>query len=100
MNNCKRIFISIFLSLLFVVALPTNAAEELKSSAVTIAAVNVNQASANEIATALTGVGLKRAQAIVDYRDQFGPFQSAEELLEVKGIGKATLEKNRSKLAF
>ncbi|WP_114765802.1 ComEA family DNA-binding protein [Vibrio rhodolitus] len=56
--------------------------------------VNVNQASAEEIADLLKGVGLKKAQAIVDYRQQNGLFKNVEELSNVKGIGSSTIEKN------
>ncbi len=64
------------------------------------AQVNINQASAELIAEVLTGIGLKRAQAIVSFRDSHGPFKSAEDLLQVKGVGEATLQKNRSRLSF
>ena len=37
--------------------------------------VNVNTASAEEIAEGLDGVGLRKAEAIIDYREQNGPFQ-------------------------
>jgi competence protein ComEA len=57
-------------------------------------AVNINTADAPALAAALNGVGIKKAEAIVAYREQNGKFTSAEQLLEVKGIGKATLDKN------
>jgi competence protein ComEA len=60
--------------------------------------VDVNTASAAEIATALNGVGLQKAEAIVAYSDEHGPFRSADELINVKGIGLATVEKNREKI--
>lgn len=60
--------------------------------------VNINTATAEMIAENLTGVGLRRAEAIVAYRDSFGPFYSAEELTAVKGIGKSTVEKNASRI--
>lgn len=56
--------------------------------------VNVNKASAEEIAKALDGVGLSRAAAIVEYRELNGPFQAAADLRNVKGIGESILEKN------
>lgn len=65
---------------------------------VDVATVNVNEADAATIANTLSGVGLSRAQAIVDYRDQHGKFYSAEELTAVKGIGRSTVEKNLSRI--
>lgn len=59
------------------------------------AQVDINTASAQEIASALKGIGIKKAQAIVEYREQHGDFASADDLLEVKGVGEKTLEKNR-----
>lgn len=56
--------------------------------------ININSASAEDLAKNLKGVGLSRAQAIVAYRENYGPFYSAEELSAVKGIGKSTIEKN------
>ena len=53
--------------------------------------IDLNTASAADL-TRLPGIGEKRGQAIVDYRTEHGPFQSAEQLLEVSGIGEATLE--------
>ena len=60
--------------------------------------VNINTASATELAEALSGVGGARAEAIVRYREQFGPFESIEELSEVSGIGSATVERNRARI--
>ena len=57
--------------------------------------MNVNKADAAAIADALDGVGLAKAQAIVAYREAHGPFKSVDELGQVKGIGQATLERNR-----
>lgn len=57
--------------------------------------VNVNKADAATIADALDGIGMTKAKAIVAYRDAHGPFKSVDELGEVKGIGHATLERNR-----
>lgn len=68
------------------------------SAAAVQAMVNLNTADAETLGRELTGIGATKAQAIVAYRQAHGPFQSVDELLEVKGIGAATLEKNRSKL--
>jgi competence protein ComEA len=56
--------------------------------------VNINTASATEIADALDGVGAAKAAAIVAYRQKIGGFKSADQLTEVKGIGLKTVEKN------
>ncbi|GAB2566986.1 helix-hairpin-helix domain-containing protein [Dyella jejuensis] len=56
--------------------------------------VNVNTADAATIANALDGVGLAKAKAIVAYREEHGPFKSADDLTQVKGIGAATLQRN------
>ena len=62
--------------------------------------VNINTADAATLAQRLRGVGQSRAQEIVRHREAFGPFASAEELLEVKGIGQSTLEQNRARITL
>lgn len=57
--------------------------------------VNINTADAATLARELNGIGIKRAQAIVEYRQKHGPFKSPDELTLVKGIGPAALAKNR-----
>ena len=57
--------------------------------------VNVNTASAEEIAENLNGVGLSKAALIVEYREANGPFAHADELINVKGIGVRTVDKNK-----
>ena len=52
--------------------------------------IDLNTASVADL-TRRPGSGEKRAQAIVDYRESSGPFQSVEELTEVKGIGEGIL---------
>jgi competence protein ComEA len=57
--------------------------------------VNVNTAPADEIAQSLQGIGMQKAQAIVDHREANGPFQSADDLTMVPGVGPKTVERNR-----
>ena len=56
--------------------------------------VNINTADAEQLSRELVGVGISRAQAIVDYRKEFGRFESPEELIKVKGIGTQVLAAN------
>lgn len=60
--------------------------------------VDLNAADAATLQRDLSGIGEAKAKAIIAYRDSNGPFSSVEELLEVKGIGKAILDRNRDKL--
>ncbi len=56
--------------------------------------VNVNSADAKTIADALAGIGQKKAEAIVKYRTEKGPFKTVEDLTQVKGVTKKILAKN------
>ena len=60
--------------------------------------VNINTADASTLARELNGVGIKLAQAIVDYRQKHGDFKSADELTLVKGIGPAAIARNRESI--
>jgi competence protein ComEA len=62
--------------------------------------VNINTASAETLQKELSGIGAAKAAAIVAYRNENGSFTSVDELIEVKGIGKALLDKNREMLAL
>jgi competence protein ComEA len=58
--------------------------------------VNINTADAETISNELKGIGLAKAEAIVEYRKKHGPFKSAGDLSLVKGIGERTVEINRA----
>jgi competence protein ComEA len=60
--------------------------------------VDVNSANAEAIAEAIKGVGLSRAEAIIDYRDKHGPFESVDDLVLVRGIGAKAIDDNREAL--
>ena len=62
--------------------------------------VNINKADATTIAKSLDGIGQSRAKAIVAWRDAHGPFKQVEDLAQIKGIGKSTLERNREAIRF
>ena len=59
------------------------------------ARLDINLADAESLASSLVGIGLTKAREIVRYRELHGDFVAIEELAEVKGIGLATVEKNR-----
>jgi len=61
-------------------------------------AVELNRASAAELAARLPGIGPALAANIVSYRETHGPFSAVESLLAVKGIGQRTVERLRSML--
>ncbi len=59
--------------------------------------ININSASATELET-LSGIGEVLAATIVEFRTQNGPFASVDDLLDVSGIGPATLEEIRDQV--
>ena len=65
---------------------------------VAAAPVDINTADAQVLAVEMRGVGTDRAQAIVQYRKEHGPFRTVDELVKVKGIGKKIVEANRVNL--
>ena len=67
-------------------------------STTVLAVVDINTANQEELQT-LKGIGAKKAADIIAYREAHGGFKSVEELLNVKGVGKATLEKLRTEIA-
>lgn len=70
-----------------------------QSSASNIGKVSLNTASAQQLQQ-LNGVGAKKAEGIVEYRNQHGAFKSIEELQKVKGIGPKLFEKNKAQLTL
>ena len=76
----------------------TEPAKPTSAQVAQVVSVNLNTADAETLQRELAGIGATKAQAIVAYREAHGSFASVDELLEVKGIGEATLNKNRDKL--
>ena len=66
--------------------------------AVNLSKVNINTANAEQISSAMSGIGESKAEAIVKYRKSHGKFKSAQDLVNVKGIGGKTVAKNKSKI--
>ena len=88
MKSLARIAQSLVLSLL------------LAGTAFAADKVNINTADAATIDRVLLNVGPSKAEAIVAYRKEHGAFKSAEQLVEVKGIGLSIVEKNRDRIAI
>lgn len=99
----KRLFAVLFSTLLFISLTPFALAAESTSvktpasKAVIQQTININTADV-ETLTQLKGIGTKKAEAIIAWREQNGGFTSVEQLLEIKGIGAATLDANRQKI--
>jgi competence protein comEA helix-hairpin-helix repeat region len=77
----------------------TSTKESAKDKVASSAKVNINKADA-ETLQKLSGIGEKKAQAIIDYRNKVGKIKSAAELSNIDGIGEATIEKITPFLTF
>jgi len=60
--------------------------------------ININTANAEQIASAMSGVGDNKAKAIVEYRSSHGKFKTIDSLENVDGIGEKTIEKNKDNI--
>ena len=74
--------------------------DDVSATQSVVQTININTATAESIAQSLKGIGLKKAQAIVAYREAYGSFSKAEDLEKVKGIGEKTAQKLASQLTF
>lgn len=86
MNTTRQLLLGLLLSLV------------MAGSALAADKVNINTADAATLDRVLVNVGPSKAEAIVAYRKANGPFRSAEQLAEVKGIGLRTVEQNRDRI--
>lgn len=72
--------------------------EQIPAEVVPDNRVNINTADAETLALALDGVGMAKARDIIVYREQNGEFKTVDDLQKVRGIGKATMERNRNRI--
>jgi len=70
----------------------------LSGTALAADRIDINTADASTLQQGLANVGPMKAEAIVAYRRQHGPFERVEDLARVKGIGTATVERNRQRM--
>ena len=83
----KRLSLRLLMSLLSLFA----------AASMAVAAVNLNTATVAEL-DAVNGIGPSKASAIVEYRSKNGPFKSVDDLQNVKGFGKKSIDKLRPEL--
>jgi len=98
----KARFLAVCLSL-FAVCIPVHAVTTpkspvLKSTVVTSNKIDLNKADVAMLSGSFKGIGKKRAEAIIAYRENHKGFKSIEELAEVKGFGQKFIDTNREKL--
>lgn len=98
----KARYIAMYLSL-FAVTIPAQAVSTEKSPPVkqTVVVTNkidLNKAELSSLIGSFKGIGKKRAEAIIAYRENHHGFKAIEELAEVKGFGQRFIEVNRDKL--
>lgn len=99
----KGSYLAIFLSL-FASSFIAQANEVPKgplvhqSTAVSNNKIDLNKADLSSLVGSVKGIGKKRAEAIIAYRESHQGFKSIEELAEVKGLGQRFVIANREKL--
>jgi len=99
----KAKFFAVLLSL-FVVSLPVQAQsstkklEPVKQTSTVSNKIDLNKADVSTLTGSFKGIGKKRAEAIIAYREDHKGFKSLEELAEVKGFGQRFLDANKEKL--
>ncbi len=88
-------FKAAFAVIILTIAPLSLAADAVENTSEQAIQLDINVADAVTIAATMDGVGLVKAREIVAYREMFGKFRSIDELIDVQGIGPATIEKNR-----
>lgn len=102
MKTLVNVILSFFLlSTLTHAAVAMKPAEKPVVSAVlsTSSKININTASVTVLTNSVKGIGVKRAEAIVNYRDAHGLFKTVEDLANVSGIGAHFVEKHHDEIS-
>ena len=95
MNISARKFVPFFLFVTWLALFSsTSHGQEAPENITTSASIDINTAEASSLAKHLKGIGLKKAEAIVTYRETYGAFESLDELRSVKGIGESIIKRN------
>ena len=80
----KKLLLSLFISLVF--------------SSIALAAVNLNTATKAELES-VKGIGPAKAESIINYRKQNGPFKKVDDLKSIKGFGEKSVDKIRGEVS-
>ena len=96
----KRLLLALILGISPALTTLSLHAEEKVAVASVVQTVNINKADAATLAQNLDGVGRSRAEAIVKYRQAYGPFVAVDDLLEVKGVGPSIVNNNRDRITL
>lgn len=97
-NQARNLLVIGGLSLALAAAPFMAQAQEKPAAATAVQQVSINSADAETLADMLVGVGAAKARAIVQFRDEHGPFKSIEQLKEVNGIGDSILSTNKDRI--
>ncbi|ASD66469.1 ComEA family DNA-binding protein [Pseudoalteromonas piscicida] len=96
-STILSILLALGLSCSSVLAKPADQEKSVSQIQQQSAVLNINSADASALSS-LPGIGIRKAEAIVEYRKKMGRFKTTTELLEVKGIGKGILAKLEGKI--
>lgn len=94
MTHLKKLFVLTMAVALVVAIAPGLLAVEVENISEGALKVNINKASVDELCE-LKYIGSKLAERIVEYRTEHGPFETAEDIMKVRGIGEKVWDANR-----
>lgn len=95
----KFAFIVLILLTSFQIFFNVTEAQQAQDAAVQAQTININTATLEKLIL-LPGIGKSKAAAIIQFREDFGPFEDIEDLLEVKGIGQKMLTRLEGKITL
>ena len=96
----KQAVYSFFFAFALLLSFATTAAAAEANLSSVPTQVNINVADAETLSQVLKGVGQSKAKAIIAWRESHGDFTSADQLVEVKGIGQKLVDNNRGKIVL
>ena len=94
-------YVTVFTLALFALPPLVSASSSIKSTSVVnqhASKINLNTASVSQLTHAIRGIGPKRAEAIVAYRQAHGAFQAVTEIARIKGIGRSFVKQHAQEI--